>query len=180
MVNQLKKQQHYGTLTSREDESLVFIARRASGFFLLEMSLGTFMLTLGLFTLILLDTYILGQILALAFFLLASALIVRSCLNQHYDGIFVTTQRLIVKEQELFGSSETEVPYEFIIDVIPDNRGLLNVIFQMGSIFIESGTPQDQVGFKYVRHPKAVVEQIQTARKDYLPLHLRAINAASH
>ena len=175
MVENLNQKKHYGSLTLREGEALLFIARRSSWIFLLEMVLGITILNIGILTLILLGTYWLGLIIASIFLLMASALCLRSWLNHHYDGIFITNQRLIIKEQDLFGSSESEVPYEFIIDVVPDNRGIWNILFRMGSIFIESGTPQDHVGFKFIRHPKVVVEQIQAARKNYLPLHLRAV-----
>lgn len=175
MVEKLNQKRQYGSLTLREGEILLFMARRSSWIFMIEMIFGISILNLGIITLILLENYWLGPILASAFLVVASTLFIRSWMNHHYDGIFITNQRLLIKEQELFGSSENEVPYEFIIDVVPDNRGLWNILFSMGSIFIESGTPQDKIAFKFIRNPKIVVEQIQAARKNYLPLHLRAI-----
>jgi len=177
MVERLNQKRQYGSLTLREGEILLFIARRSSWIFMIEMIFGISILNIGLLTLVLLGTSWFSLVLASAFLLIASGLCIRSWMNHHYDGIFITNQRLVIKEQDLFGSSESEVPYEFIIDVVRDNRGLWNVLFGMGSIFIENGTPQDKVGFKFIRHPKTVVEQIQSTRKIYLPLHQRAIKS---
>ncbi|NCP67775.1 ion transporter [Candidatus Peregrinibacteria bacterium] len=174
----INKQKHYGSLNLHDDESLIYIARRSTWIFLFEILLGSTVLSMGVITLLLVGYNPVGITTAFALSILAILLCIRAWLNHHYDGIFITTQRIIIKEQELFGSSESEIPYEFIIDIVPDNRGLWNILFQMGVINIEGGTPQDQVGFKYIRHPKIVVEKIQNARKGYLPLHLRAIQGA--
>lgn len=175
IVARLNQKKQYGSFILRENEDLLFIARRSSWIFLIEMIFGISILNLGLLSLILLGTSWLGLIPASAFLLMASALCIRSWRNHHYNGIFITNQRLVIQEQDLFGSSESEIPYEFIIDVIPDNRGLWNVLFDIGSIFIESGTPQDDVGLKFIRQPKVVVEKIQAARKGHLPVYLRSI-----
>lgn len=176
-LKQVNKQKHFGSLALRKDENLLFVVRRSSWIFLLEMLLSSFVLGMGMLSLSLIGNYLPGLILGLALIVLASLLCLRAWLNHHYDGIFITDQRLVIRDQDLFGSVQSEVPYEFIVDVIPDNRGLWNIIFQMGTIFIESGTPQDKIGFKYVRKPQSIVEIIQKARKSYLPLHLRAIQA---
>ncbi|HEY5714153.1 MAG TPA: ion transporter [Candidatus Gracilibacteria bacterium] len=164
---QIENQGHYGLLTFNQDEKLAYIARRSPWLFLLETIFNTFLLGIILLTMAFMEWEWYALLFGVLFGGLLFFFYLRTWLNHHYDAIYVTNQRIVIVDKELFGAVLNGMPLYEITNIIPDTRGLLNTLLRMGSIDIETSGPEDRIGFPYIHNPYKAVEAINQQKIAY-------------
>jgi len=99
----------------------------------------------------------------------------KSWLDFHYDVIYVTNNRIIVQNRQLFGAVLNDIPYEAITNIRPDTTSFWHFLFGLGDIQIETATAQKNQLFTDAADAQKVVDRISEnrqkalARNDFRP-----------
>ncbi len=74
----------------------------------------------------------------------------------------------MVQDRDLFGVKSNDINYRSITNVIPNNRGIVNWIFDMGDIEIQTAATVTPLRFQHAPKPLQVVQKISENRQKFL------------
>ncbi len=88
----------------------------------------------------------------------------KAWLDFHYDVIYVTNQRIIMQNRQLFGYRLNDISYPSITNIRPDNTGVMRYVFGYGDVQIETASIGGNREFSNISDPMGVVHKISTNR----------------
>ncbi len=134
---------------------------------LANLILPLFLTSAGLLIIVFFPESMLGISIAILFFFFAVVFFIKAWLDYNYDVIYITNQRVIFQNRELFGSITDEVSYESITNVVPNNIGLWHWLFGFGDIKVETPAPGKAgvLTFENAPNPHEVVRHISHNRQ---------------
>lgn len=136
----------------------VFIANLLWPILLTSMSLSLFVIAYSFSVFV--------QVISVFILLSAIVLFIKFWLDFNFDTLFITNFRIIIQDHQLFGATVNALRYESIMNIIPDNRGLLQWLLQMGRVEIETAAElQKPAIFKNIRQPHVVARTIEHQRQ---------------
>ncbi len=97
-------------------------------------------------------------------FAFAIIFFLKAWLDFHYDVIYVTNQRIIMQNRQLFGYKLNDISYPAITNIRPDNTGFLSYLFGYGNIKIETAAANGEREFSNISDPLKVVQKISANR----------------
>lgn len=99
----------------------------------------------------------------------------KSWLDFHFDAMYITSNRLVIQNQHLFGVNRTEIPYRAITQVLPNMKGLIRSFFGFGDISIETAGETTNSLVKWVPEIEQVLKlvtgQIEEHRNPMMLYH---------
>lgn len=162
-----------------DGEEVVKIYMRHPIIFLANLVIPIFLTTIGMLIFITFPEARFIQIISVIMFLFAILFFTKAWLDLNLDILYITTYRVVVQDYNLFGATANGMRYESITNIIPDNRGILQFIFRMGNIAIETPAGMRTANFTYVARPYKIAGKIEEFREIALkkmgvrPQHLR-------
>ena len=84
----------------------------------------------------------------------------KNWIDQNYDIMLITNERVVFQQRELFGFQSNAVSYNAIHNVLSNNIGFIKWIFRYGDIKIESANRDATLDFLFAPNPTEVVDQI--------------------
>lgn len=133
--------------------------------FVTNLILPTLLTSLGTAVFIFTSQYTLGIIFALLILAFGLLFFIKAWLDYHFDILFITNYRIVVQDHNLFGAAANALRYESIVNLIPDNRGILQFILGTGKIEIETASSDKTQVFTFVRKPYSVAAFIEKNRE---------------
>ncbi len=100
--------------------------------------------------------------------LLALLFFFKSWLDFHYDVIYITNDRIIVQNRQIFGSVLNDISYEAITNIKPDTTSIWHFLLGLGNIQIETAAAQKNQLFSDAADAQKVVEHISQNRQKAL------------
>ena len=86
----------------------------------------------------------------------------------HYDVIYITNDRIIVQNRQIFGSVLNDISYEAITNIKPDTTSIWHFLLGLGNIQIETAAAQKNQLFSDAADAQKVVEHISQNRQKAL------------
>lgn len=146
-------------------EEIMRIYMRHPIIFLANLLLPTMLTSLGTAVFIFSSQYTLGLIFSLMILAFGLLFFIKAWLDYHFDILFITNYRVVDQDHNLFGAVANALRYESIVNLIPDNRGVLQFILGTGKIEIETASSDKTQIFTFVRNPYAVAAFIEKNRE---------------
>jgi hypothetical protein len=147
------------------DEQVLRIYMRHPIIFVTNLILPIILTSLGTALFIFTSQYTLGIIFALLILGFGLLFFIKAWLDYHFDILFITSYRVVVQDHNLFGASANALRYESIVNLVPDNRGILQFILGSGKIEIETASSDKTQVFTFVRKPYSVAAFIEKNRE---------------
>ncbi|MCF7847177.1 MAG: ion transporter [Candidatus Gracilibacteria bacterium] len=163
------KAKRHGKFYSLKDETVERVIQKHPIIFLLNLIVPLIFTSTGL--LIFLSARGtewagMGIAFGVLFFFFAGAFFIKAWLDYTYDVIYITNQRVILQNHELFGSSTNGIMYDSITNVAPNNLGFIRWALGLGHIEIETANRDATLIFENAQHPHKVVQQISENRAE--------------
>jgi membrane protein YdbS with pleckstrin-like domain len=99
-------------------------------------------------------------------FIFAVVFFIKAWLDYKYDVIYITNYRVILQNQELFGSTVNTISYNSITNIIPSDLGFFRWILGIGNIEIETANRDATIRFDNVFKPHKLVQKISENRNN--------------
>jgi hypothetical protein len=143
-------------------EQVLFVGRKHFLFYMLELLIPIIFLTTAL-VLIFYIKYQIAWYVGGGLFLFSMLGFYKIRVDYHYDIIIVTNRRVVCRNSHLIGHTETNLEYESITAVRPDQKGLMPFLFGYGNIIIETKSAAlGNICFKNMRKHKEIAHTIAT------------------
>lgn len=133
--------------------------------FVTNLILPIILTSLGISVFLLSGQFILGLIFSILILGFGLLFFIKAWLDYHFDILFITNYRVVVQDHNLFGAAANALRYESIVNLIPDNRGILQFILGTGKIEIETASSDKTQVFTFVRSPYSVAAFIEKNRE---------------
>lgn len=159
------KRTDYDQLHILENEQVKKIVFRHPIVFLIRLILPIALMAMALFAYIGFGQGKIAMIIGVFLFLLSVLFFAKAWLDFNYDSLFITNYRLILQDHQLFGATVNALRYESIVNIVPDNRGILEWIFNYGKIEVETANDQKTQIFTNIRDPHSIANEIETHRQ---------------
>lgn len=158
--------EQHGAFKALKNEHILHVAQKHWIIFISSLSFCLLLTSAGLLTLVFLIpiSWVLGLSVGLMMLILAGVMFIKLWLDFNYDLIYITNQRLIWQERELFGAITNEVSYEAISNVKPNDTSFWHWLFHFGDIEIETAAEKGSMVFKSARKPRIAVKFISQQR----------------
>lgn len=119
-----------------------------------------FMLTFGITVILSFDFTVWTLIIGGLLFLAGILFYYKNWIDQNYDIILITDQRVIFQQREVFGGQSNALPYGAIQNVMADDVGIARWLFKYGDLRIETANIDSTLSYKYAPNPSEVVHRI--------------------
>lgn len=160
-IKNLKTHGHFKLL---EGEHLQDIVQKHPIVFVLGLLLPITFMSIGLSILIFFEMHVVALGFSSLFFLMAVVFFIKIWIDYVFDVIYVTDQRIMIQDRELFSTISNDISYESITNIMPKQYGLMRWMFQYGDIEIQTAD-QKSPRFKSAPKPDSIVHTITENRQ---------------
>ncbi len=153
----------------KDDEVIIEVVRRFYLTFFLPGGLAIFFILLAFFFLFpLLAQGLVGKIIFCVLLLTGMILLARVIAMHYFNCLIVTNQRIIDYDQKgLFERHVSEARYDKIQDVSFKQKGVWQVIFNYGTLEIQTAGAGQKLEAQKVRNPQKLQQLIMDVQQEY-------------
>ncbi len=167
LVQEWEKSSHQKHFNLVNGESIVNVVQKHPLVFLLDVGLPLMLSSVSLITILISRANLFGIFIGILFGVLAATLFAKEWLDMMYDVVYITDQRIVIQNKQLFGMIYSDIPYESMASIIPNNTGFWRWLFDFGNIEIQStGTGTSII--TDISDPKSVADEITRFRQKSL------------
>lgn len=159
-------QRRHGKFSPHEGEIIEKIVQKHPVTFVSSLFTPLVFISFGFAVLIYFPSNIIVFSFSAFFFLFSFLFFIKVWLDFHYDLIYITNNRIVIQNRELFGSSINDISYQSITNIRPDDTGFFNFVFGTGTLTIETAASMtENTVFDHIPDSDEVVKYISRNRK---------------